>query len=127
MKKENLITAFGAILLMPPLFCFPFEYWTYKSMRGYSVYAEKIFLVYGFPKPDVFDARKGITFFENNGNVFFAMNYELALKKTQVEAQDSICLINMRLEEKKWELANSCLILVKRLMELHKALKAVQA
>lgn len=85
-KKENLITEFGAILLIPPLFCFPFEYWTYKSMRGYSVYAEKIFLAYGFPKPDVFDARRGITFFENNGNGFFATNCELALKKTQVEA-----------------------------------------
>ena len=84
-KKENLITAFGAILLIPPLFCFPFEYWTYKSMRGYSVYAEKIFLAYGFPKPDVFDARRGITFFENNGNGFFATNCELALKKHRLK------------------------------------------
>lgn len=84
-KKENLITAFGAILLMPPLFCFPFEYWTYKSMRGYSVYAEKIFLAYGFQKPGLFDARKGIIFFENNGNGFFATNCDLALKKHRLK------------------------------------------
>lgn len=80
-RKEDLITACGAILLMPPLFCFPFEYWTYKTMRDYSIYAEKIFMAYGFPRPDVFDARGGITFFENNGNGFFATNCELALKK----------------------------------------------
>ncbi|MGV8866497.1 MAG: hypothetical protein ACOH2S_06215 [Janthinobacterium svalbardensis] len=80
-RKEDLITACGAILLMPPLFCFPFEYWTYKTMRDYSIYAEKIFVAYGFPRPDVFDARGGITFFENNGNGFFSTNCELALKK----------------------------------------------
>jgi hypothetical protein len=80
-RKEDLITACGAILLLPPLFCFPFEYWTYKTMRDYSIYAEKIFVAYGFPRPDVFDARGGVTFFENNGNGFFSTNCELALKK----------------------------------------------
>lgn len=80
-KKEDFIAACGAILLMPALFCFPFEYWTYKTMRGYSIYAEKIFVAYGFPRPDVFDARGGITFFENHGDGFFATNCKLALKK----------------------------------------------
>lgn len=80
-KKENLITAFGLILFLPPLFCFPFEYWTYRSMLGYSTYAEKIFTAYGFARPDVFDAQGGITRFEDRGNSFFAISLELAMKK----------------------------------------------
>lgn len=80
-KKENLIAAFSLILFLPPLFCFPFEYWTYKSMLGYSTYAEKIFTAYGFPRPDDFDAQRGIARFEYRGNSFFAINFELAMKK----------------------------------------------
>lgn len=50
-------------------------------MRDYSIYAEKIFVAYRFPRPEMFDARRGITFFESDGNKFFATNCELALKK----------------------------------------------
>lgn len=73
--------AFGLILFFPPIFCFPSEYWTYKIMLGYSTYAEKIFTAYGLPRPDVFDAQGGITRFEDRGNNFFAINFDLAMKK----------------------------------------------
>lgn len=80
-KKEDLIAVFCLILLLPPLFCFPFEYWTYKSMINYSIYAERIFTAYGIPRPDEFDAQEGITRFEYRGSNFFAINLELAMKK----------------------------------------------
>ena len=51
------------ILLMPPLIMFPFEYWTYRSMRGTESeggdsYAGAIFKVYGFPQPNEIDLMK---------------------------------------------------------------------
>ncbi|MEO8154052.1 MAG: putative type VI secretion system effector [Rhizobacter sp.] len=46
--------------LLPPLLMFPFEYWTYRSMRGdksqeSDSYASAIFKVFGFPQPNKID------------------------------------------------------------------------
>lgn len=50
-------------------------------MIDYSTYAEKIFTAYGIPRPEDFDAHGGMTRFEYRGNNFFAINFELAMKK----------------------------------------------
>jgi len=53
--KVALTIIFFAI---PPLFMFPFEYWTYRTMLGAKKsvnYGEAIFEVFGFPKPGKID------------------------------------------------------------------------
>lgn len=80
-KKEDLITAGCAILLMPIIFCFPFEYWSFKTMQDFSIYATKIFAAYGFPRPEDFDMRKGSTLFKDHDFGFIGYSFELALKK----------------------------------------------
>lgn len=44
-------------LLLPPLFMFPFEFWTYRTFRGSGGYAEAIFQALGFPNPKRIDLR----------------------------------------------------------------------
>jgi hypothetical protein len=61
-----------------PLMAFPFEIWSYRTVRGYGYYASAIFEKLGVPRPDDFDARKGITSFDGG---YSATNFELALKK----------------------------------------------
>ena len=56
-KKVKLALIF---LLLPPLLMFPFEYWTYRSMRGDKneegdSYGGAIFKVFGFPQPNKID------------------------------------------------------------------------
>ncbi|KAB8047920.1 hypothetical protein GCN78_21235 [Janthinobacterium rivuli] len=80
-KNENLITMFGIIFLVPLVFCFPFEYWSFRTMRDYSIYATKIFVALGFPRPKDFDVRKGATLFKDHSYGFIGYSCELALKK----------------------------------------------
>ncbi len=69
------------MLLLPVLILFPFEYWTYKSMRYYSLYASAIFTTYRFPRPDDLDIRSGMMLYKDAAYGFGAINCELALKK----------------------------------------------
>ncbi|MBW3499324.1 hypothetical protein [Janthinobacterium sp. NKUCC08_JDC] len=80
-KKEHLITMFGIIFLMPLIFCFPFEYWSFRTMRDYAVYATEIFAAHGFPRPNDFDIREGATLFKDHSYGFIGYSCELALKK----------------------------------------------
>lgn len=75
------LIACSIILLLPLLIIFPFEYWTYKSMRYYSEYASAIFTAYGFPKPDDLDIRGGITMYKDQSYVYGGVNCDLALRK----------------------------------------------
>jgi len=80
-NKEYLIKVYGAIFILPIIFCFPFEYWSFRTMRDYSIYASKIFSVYGFPRPDDFDMLRGVNFFKEKNYGFVGYSCELALKK----------------------------------------------
>ncbi|MCC7683482.1 hypothetical protein [Janthinobacterium sp. FW305-128] len=75
------LIACSIILLLPLLIIFPFEYWTYKSMRYYSEYASAIFTAYGFPKPDDLDIRGGITMYKDQSYVYGGVNCDLALRR----------------------------------------------
>lgn len=80
-KKEYLIVACGIIFLVPLIFWFPFEYWTFRTMRDYSICATEIFAAHGFPRPSDFDIRKGATLFKDHSYGFIGYSCELALKK----------------------------------------------
>lgn len=75
------LIAGSIMLLLPVLIMFPFEYWTYKSMRYYSLYASAIFSTYGFPRPDDLDIRNGMMLYKDAAYGFFAINCEIALQK----------------------------------------------
>lgn len=80
-KKENLITECIIILIAPVIFLFPFEYWSFRTMRDYAVYATEIFAANGFPRPNDFDMREGATLFKDHSYGFIGYSCELALKK----------------------------------------------
>lgn len=80
-KKEDLIFACGSILLVPVVFWFPFEYWSFRTMRDYSICATEIFAAHGFPRPNDFDIRNGATLFKDHSYGFIGYSCELALKK----------------------------------------------
>lgn len=75
------LIAGSIMLLLPVLIMFPFEYWTYKSMRYYSLYASAIFTTYGFPRPDDLDIRDGMMLYQDAAYGFGAINCEIALQK----------------------------------------------
>lgn len=75
------LIAGSIMLLLPVLILFPFEYWTYKSMRYYSLYASAIFTAYGFPRPDDLDIRSGMTLYKDAAYGYGAINCEIALQK----------------------------------------------
>ncbi|MBW3499321.1 MULTISPECIES: hypothetical protein [Janthinobacterium] len=75
------LIASSIMLLLPVLILFPFEYWTYKSMRYYSLYASAIFTAYGFPLPDDLDIRSGMILYKDAAYGFGAINCEIALQK----------------------------------------------
>jgi len=50
-------------------------------MRDYAVYATEIFAVHGFPRPNDFDMREGVTLFKDHSYGFIGYSCELALKK----------------------------------------------
>ena len=75
------LIACSIMFMLPLLIIFPFEYWTCKSMRYYSLYASAIFTAYGFPRPDDLDVRSGITLYKEKNYGFGGVNCELALKK----------------------------------------------
>ncbi len=57
--SKRLVLALTSLFL-PPLIMFPFEYWTYRSMRGDKneegdSYGGAIFKVFGFPQPNKID------------------------------------------------------------------------
>jgi hypothetical protein len=69
-------------VLVPPLFVFPMELWTYwRSDPSAGGYAEMIFKVYGIPFADGFDALKGMDFFSGPTEGFFALNCEKAFQE----------------------------------------------
>jgi len=39
---------------------YPMEFWTYRTFRGYGLFASEIFTILGIPRPDDFDASHGI-------------------------------------------------------------------
>ncbi|MEG0879723.1 MAG: hypothetical protein RSH52_00405 [Janthinobacterium sp.] len=80
-KNEHIIAACGAIFFLPLIFCFPFECWSFRTMRDYSIYATKIFVALGFPRPEDFDMREGATLFKDHSYGFIGYSCELALKK----------------------------------------------
>ena len=80
-KNENLIAACGTIFLLPLVFCFPFEYWSFRTMRDYSIYATEIFAAHSFPRPSDFDMRAGATLYKDHSYGFIGYSCELALKK----------------------------------------------
>lgn len=75
------LIASSIMLLLPVLILFSFEYWTYKSMRYYSLYASAIFAAYGFPLPADLDIRSGMTLYKDAAYGFGAINCEIALQK----------------------------------------------
>lgn len=75
------IIAGSIMLMLPVLILFPFEYWTYKSMRYYSLYASAIFSAYGFPRPGDLDIRDGMMLYKDAAYGFGAINCEIALQK----------------------------------------------
>ncbi len=79
------LIACSIMLLLPLLIIFPFEYWTYKSMRYYSSYASAIFTAYGFPKPDDLDMRGGITMYKDQSRGYGGVNCDLALRKHRLK------------------------------------------
>ena len=84
-KKEYLIVACGIIFLAPLVFWFPFEYWSFRTMRDYSICATEIFAAHGFPRPSDFDMRMGATLFKNQSHGFIGYSCELALKKHRLK------------------------------------------
>lgn len=81
------LIAGSIMLVLPVLILFPFEYWTYKSMRYYSLYASAIFTTYGFPRPDDLDIRSGMVLYKDADYGFGAINCEIALQKHRVKYQ----------------------------------------
>ena len=72
---------FVALLIFTlPLFLFPFEYWTYKSMKYYGLYASAIFKTYGFPRPDDLDVRSGMTHYPDESYGFGGINLKIAIE-----------------------------------------------
>jgi hypothetical protein len=59
LRGPDLLVALGAVLVLPPLFMFPFELWTYRTARGEvsggRTYGGAIFEVFGFPTPEKID------------------------------------------------------------------------
>ncbi|KHA75741.1 hypothetical protein NC77_27325 [Janthinobacterium lividum] len=80
-KKEYIILACSTILLVPLIFWIPFEYWSFRTMRDYSICATEIFAAHGFPRPSDFDMRAGATLFKDHSDGFIGYSCELALKK----------------------------------------------
>ncbi|KAB8047918.1 hypothetical protein GCN78_21225 [Janthinobacterium rivuli] len=80
-KREDLIAACGIIFLMPLIFWFPFEYWSFRTMRDYAICATRIFAAHGFPRPNDFDIRNGAALFKDHSYGFIGYSSELALKK----------------------------------------------
>lgn len=80
-NRETVIKFCLILFVSPMLFCFPFEYWSFKTMSDYSIYAGKIFSAYGVPRPDDFSKRLGVTVFKDQGLGFIGYSYELALLK----------------------------------------------
>ncbi|MGX9698002.1 hypothetical protein ACWYXK_13540 [Janthinobacterium lividum] len=80
-KKEYIILACGTIFLVPLIFWIPFEYWSFRTMRDYSICATEIFSAHGFPRPSDFDMRAGATLFKDHSYGFIGYSCELALKK----------------------------------------------
>ncbi|SEO63405.1 hypothetical protein SAMN05428959_1144 [Duganella sp. CF517] len=72
---------FVAILVFVlPLFFFPFEYRSYKSMRYYGLYGSAIFKAYDLPRPDDIDIRSGMTHYKDESYGFGGINLETALE-----------------------------------------------
>lgn len=84
-KNEHLIAACGTIFFLPLVFCFPFEYWSFRTMRDYSIYATKIFAAHGFPRPSDFDMREGATLFKDHSYGFIGYSCKMALKKHKMK------------------------------------------
>lgn len=82
---HSLLFFMGISFLCPPLMGYPFELWSYRTVRGYGQYASAIFEKLGVPRPDDFDSRKGITHFEDVTMV--GTNFELALKRHKARFQ----------------------------------------
>jgi len=70
----------------PPLIMFPFEYWTYSSMRGKGSgddsYGGALFKVLGFPKPNKIDLMGDSSLSDgSNGGWYAAWRGDKLLKK----------------------------------------------
>ena len=77
-SNRLLQASFVVCLLVPPLFAFPFELWSYRTVRGYGEYASAIFKKLGVPRPEDFDSRQGITHFDDRT---IGTNFKLALER----------------------------------------------
>jgi hypothetical protein len=81
------ITLAAACLLFPPVVMFPFELWTYFSMRGKrsaegDSYGGAIFKVFGFPKPNKIDLMGDCSLSDGaNGGWYAAWRGDKLLKK----------------------------------------------
>lgn len=79
--QSSAIPLIVSLCFLMPLFCFPFEYRTYKSMKYYGLYASAIFKTLDLPRPDDLDARIGMTHYRDEGYGFGGINLKFALEK----------------------------------------------
>lgn len=74
---------------IPPLLMFPFEYWTYRTMRGATreggSYGGAIFNVFGFPNPNKIDLLGDTSLSDGaNGGWYAAWKADKLLGKLKV-------------------------------------------
>jgi len=84
---DALAAFMGMSIIFPPVLMYPFELWTYRTIRGYGYVASEIFRVLGVPLPEYFDSRTGLANLKDNSLGFtFAKALAVHKEKFKIKA-----------------------------------------